>query len=164
MNAVSKSWKDIYNCYLTPVRKFLTHFPELKKCTSRNIMGFKAKKSYCHSMSNVRKIQQTEHEFLLSLYWNDKCNWSSSADSDYGKHYQLPGKYIKTVGQLHNCIFSWKVVSGAFCWPIQHHWLDQTTLCLYAKPTTSVFAAVSVTQYIRNSHTQQFSASPIPLT
>lgn len=29
-----------------------------------------------------------------------------SADSDYGKHYQLPGKYIKTVGQLHNCIFS----------------------------------------------------------
>lgn len=87
-----------------------------------------------------------------------------SADLDYGKHYQLPGKYIKIVGQLCNCIFSWKFVTDAFCWPIQHHWLDQTTLCLYAKPTTSVFAAVSVTQYIRNSHTQQFSASPIPLT
>lgn len=28
-------------------------------------------------MSNVRKIWKTEHESLLSLYWNDKCNWSS---------------------------------------------------------------------------------------
>ena len=28
-------------------------------------------------MSNVRKIQKTEHGSLLSLYWNDKCNWSS---------------------------------------------------------------------------------------
>lgn len=29
-----------------------------------------------------------------------------SADLDYGKHYQLPGKYIKIVSQLCNCIFS----------------------------------------------------------
>lgn len=27
---------------------------------------------------------------------------------------QLPGKYIETVGKLHDCIFSWKFVTGAF--------------------------------------------------